>query len=149
MLEEGLVIGAFPTPGIVVLSGSSSKLFTSQRQVSNTHNIEHENISDTRTVTKSFKGMINLIHMNIKRHTAHTIVSWPNPKQWIIVHTSDLMMMITQSNILSQPSQGNWVNWKHTATYIEQWITKSICPILLTHSTKYIWQTFHKFNVYR
>ena len=34
---------------------------------------------------------------NIERHTAHTIVSWPNPKQWMIVHTSDLMMMIKQS----------------------------------------------------
>ena len=55
----------------------------------------------------------------IKRHTAHTIVSWPNPKQWIIVHTSDLMMIIRQSNIFSQPSRGNWVNWKHAAPYIE------------------------------
>ena len=34
---------------------------------------------------------------NTERHTAHTIVSWPNPKQWIIVHTSDLMMIIRQS----------------------------------------------------
>ena len=34
---------------------------------------------------------------NIERHTAHTIASWPNPKQWVIVHTSDLMMMIKQS----------------------------------------------------
>ena len=25
------------------------------------------------------------IHKNIERHTAHTIVSWPNPKQWVIV----------------------------------------------------------------
>ena len=33
----------------------------------------------------------------IERHRAHTIFSWPNPKQWIIVHTSDLMMMIIQS----------------------------------------------------
>ena len=33
---------------------------------------------------------------NIERHTAHTIVSWPNPKQWLIVHTSDLMMIIIQ-----------------------------------------------------
>ena len=36
-------------------------------------------------------------HKNIERHTAHTIVSWPNPKQqWVIVHTSDLMMIIRQ-----------------------------------------------------
>ena len=34
---------------------------------------------------------------NIERHTVHTIVSWPNPKQWVIVHTSDMMMMIRQS----------------------------------------------------
>ena len=34
---------------------------------------------------------------NIERHTAHTIGSWPNPKQWAIVHTSDLMMIIRQS----------------------------------------------------
>ena len=35
--------------------------------------------------------------MNTERHTAYTIVSWPNPKQWVIVNTSDLMMMIRQS----------------------------------------------------
>ena len=31
------------------------------------------------------------------RKTADTILSWPNPKQWVIVHTSDLMMIIRQS----------------------------------------------------
>ena len=36
-------------------------------------------------------------YKNIERHTAHAIVSWPNPKQWVIVHTSDLMMIIRQS----------------------------------------------------
>ena len=36
-------------------------------------------------------------HKNIERHTAHTIVSWPNPKQWVIVHTSNLMVIIRQS----------------------------------------------------
>ena len=36
-------------------------------------------------------------HKNIERHAADTIVSWPNPKQWVIVHTSDLMMIIRQS----------------------------------------------------
>ena len=34
---------------------------------------------------------------NIERHTADTIVSLPNHKQWVIVHTSDLMMIIRQS----------------------------------------------------
>ena len=37
------------------------------------------------------------IKKNIERYTAHTIVSWLNPKQWVIVHTSDLMMIIRQS----------------------------------------------------
>ena len=36
-------------------------------------------------------------HKNIERHTAHTIVPLPNPKQWVIVHTTDLMLMIRQS----------------------------------------------------
>ena len=31
---------------------------------------------------------------NTERHTAHTIVSWPSPKQWVIVHSSDLMIII-------------------------------------------------------
>ena len=26
---------------------------------------------------------------NIVRHTAHTIVSWPNPKQWLKIHRSE------------------------------------------------------------
>ena len=34
---------------------------------------------------------------NIIRHTPHTIVSWPNLKQWLMIHTSDLMMIIRQS----------------------------------------------------
>ena len=39
----------------------------------------------------------SFIQKNRERHTAHTIVSWLNPKQWSIVHTSDLMMIIEQS----------------------------------------------------
>ena len=46
---------------------------------------------------------------NIERHTAQTIVSWPNPKQWIIVHTSDLMMiyclMLDYSECMHRPIQ--------------------------------------------
>ena len=38
-------------------------------------------------------------YKNRERHTAHTIVSWPNPKQWAIVHTSDSMMMIIRQSI--------------------------------------------------
>ena len=36
----------------------------------------------------------------IERHTVDTIVSWPNPKQWVIVHTSDLMMIKRQSTYI-------------------------------------------------
>ena len=38
-----------------------------------------------------------IIQKNIERHTANTIVSWPNTKQWVIVHISDLIMIIRQS----------------------------------------------------
>ena len=38
---------------------------------------------------------------NIKRHTADIIVSWPNPKWWIIVHTSDMMIIRQSIYILS------------------------------------------------
>ena len=51
--------------------------------------------------------------------------------------------------ILSQWSHGKWVNWKHTAPYIVWWINEKICLILLTHSTKYIWEAFYNFNVFR
>ena len=54
---------------------------------------------------------------NTKSHTAHTIVSWPNPKQWVIVHTSDLMIIRQSIYILSVITR-KWVNWKHTAPHI-------------------------------
>ena len=47
--------------------------------------------------TKIWVECILTTNKMIERHTAHTIVSWSNPKQWIIVHTSDLIMMIRQS----------------------------------------------------
>ena len=37
---------------------------------------------------------------NIERHAADPIVSWPNPKQWVLVHTSNLMMTIRQSILI-------------------------------------------------
>ena len=30
----------------------------------------------------------NKKNKNIERHTAHAIVSWPNPEQWVIIHTN-------------------------------------------------------------
>ena len=72
-------------------------------------------------------------HKNTERHTAPTIVSWSNHKQWVI----------DKVYIFSQSSQGEWINWKHTAPRILQWITERICLILITHSTKYISQAFY------
>ena len=39
-------------------------------------------------------GEYAIWNKNIERHTAHTIVSWPNPKQWQMGHASHLMMMM-------------------------------------------------------
>ena len=47
--------------------------------------------------SKKQKQNNTIPYKNIERHTVRTIVSWPNPKQWVIVHTSDLMMIIRQS----------------------------------------------------
>ena len=56
------------------------------------------NYADDNFVSRSSPDVnVILSNKNIERHTADTIVSWPNPKQWVIVHTSDLMMMIRQS----------------------------------------------------
>ena len=52
---------------------------------------------NTKSMWKYRLEYMDLFYKNIERHTADTIVSWPNPKQWAIVHTSDLMMIIRQS----------------------------------------------------
>ena len=45
------------------------------------------------SVTRPQWGNYETLHVklflckNTERHTAHTIVSWPNPKQWVILHT--------------------------------------------------------------
>ena len=79
---------------------------------------------------------------NIKIHTAHTIASWPNTKLWVIVHTSDLMMMIRQSIYIFSIITREMGQLKKQPSHIVQWITERICLILLTLSTKYIWQAF-------
>ena len=61
---------------------------------------------------------------NIERHTAHIIVSLPNPKQWVIVHSSDLMMIIRQSMyIISIITQEMGKLKTHSPTYciIDNW----------------------------
>ena len=61
-------------------------VFITSPKVMKTYNrlIVITNLADSRLKNK-----------NIERHTADTIVSWP--KQWLIVHTYDLMMIIRQS----------------------------------------------------
>ena len=44
----------------------------------------------------TWRHMAQQADKNTERHTAHTIVSWPNPEQWVIVHTSDSMMIMRQ-----------------------------------------------------
>ena len=56
-------------------------------------------------------------YKNIVRHTAHTIVSWPNPKQWLMINTSGLMMIIRESTH-SHDHHRTRVSWRHTAPYI-------------------------------
>ena len=51
--------------------------------------------------------------------------------------------------MFSQSSQRKRANWKRTAPHIALWRTERICSIVLTYSTKYIWQAFYKFNVFR
>ena len=45
----------------------------------------HQGQTSVRIASNSRYKIIDA--KNIKRHTAHTIVTWHNPKQWIIVHT--------------------------------------------------------------
>ena len=42
-----------------------------------------------------------IVIKNTERHTADTIVSRPNPKQWVIVHTSDLMTIIRHRGLVT------------------------------------------------
>ena len=78
---------------------------------------------------------------NIERHTTHNIVSWPNPKQlWVIVHSSDLMMIIRQSiYILSIITREMGKLKTHSPTYyiIDNWenmlnLTHTLDKIYLT-----------------
>ena len=38
--------------------------------------------------------VVVLVHTKITRHKAHTIISWANSKQWLIIHTSGMMTKI-------------------------------------------------------
>ena len=82
------------------------------------------------------------VYKNIERHTADTIFSWPNPKQWVIVHTSDLMMIIRRSiYILSiiTTEMGKLKTYSPTYCIMDNGENK----LNLTHTLgKNIWQAF-------
>ena len=87
-----------------VLRAARSQLKMSMTQVmaccliAPSHYLQHGWLANNMVLWLSTKAnFTESAQKNIERHTAHTIVSWPNPKQWVIVHTSDLMMIIRQS----------------------------------------------------
>ena len=96
-----------------------------------------------------YMKLYDTVNKTIERHTAHTIVSWPNPKQWVIVHTSDLMMIIRQSiYILSIITRGMGKLKTHSPTYCIMDNGENI--LNFTHTlAKHIWQAFYKFNAFR
>ena len=76
-----------------------------------------------------------------RTHTAHTTVSWPNPKQWIIIHASDLMMIARQRIYSLNHHKGNG-STENTQPHL-LYKDNSENMLNLTHTlTKYIWQTF-------
>ena len=88
-------------------------------------------------------------HKTIERHTAHTIVSWPNPKPWQMGHTSDLMMILKRSThiltiIIRELGKLNI----HSSIYCTK-IIGTIYLILNTHSTECTGQVFWMFNAFR
>ena len=77
-----------------------------------------ESISDSQRVIKAesvsilnvlmasskdyYKFFLRTQHLQLRTHTAHTIVSWSNPKYWQMIHILDLMIIIRWStNILT------------------------------------------------
>ena len=83
---------------------------------------------------------------NIERHPADTIVSWPNPKQWQMGHTSDLIMIIRRViDISSRSPKLKWASSAHTAPHFAKKIrkvTERTNYILDALSTEYTQQAF-------
>ena len=88
-------------------------------------------------VTYYFMKFHNISRLkNRVRHTARAIVSWPNPILWLMIHTSDLMMITRESTLShnyyrrigkaedTQPhisTRRNWevcLNFRHTRQHI-------------------------------
>ena len=88
------------------------------------------------------------VQKNTERHTAHTIVSWPNPKQWVIVHTSDSMMIIRESiyilSIITR-EMGQLKTHSPTCFVMDNWKNMPY----LTHTLDKLYLTGIQFNVFR
>ena len=87
---------------------------------------------------------------NIERQTAGTIVSWPNHKQWVKVHTSDLMMMMIRQSIyiisIITREMGKLKTYNPTYCIMDSGEN----TLNLTHTLdKFIWLAFYKFNAFR
>ena len=103
------------------------------------------------------------IYKNKARHAVHTIVSWSNPKQWLMVHTSDSMITIplithtvtiftreigklkTHSPILSIHVMLLAPNFTNTPTcwkMMNAWIFGT--DVIIFHHGYAIWEYFHQ-----
>ena len=72
-------------------------------------------------------------YKNIEGYTAHIIVSWPNPKQWQMGHTSNLMMMMRSSTGILTIVIKKWVSWIHNDRMLDNVSLFSALCIVLTH----------------
>ena len=118
-------------------------------------NVPHINTFDIKIKTQNTKfALMDWLYWNttfstqimedkhIVRHTtARTIVSLPNPKQWLMIRNSDLMMIIRLSTHFND--HHNRIGWtEDTSPNIEWRMLERIGLILATHLTAYTWQAF-------
>ena len=97
---------------------------------------------------KFYREQMSNNYKNLESHTAHIIVSWPSPKQWVIVHTSDLMMIRKSIYILSTITREMGKLKAHSPTYFIMGNWENM--LYLAHTLdKLFLQTFYKFNVFR
>ena len=94
---------------------------------------------------------LNHQHKNIERQKAHTIVSWPNHKQWKMGHTSDLMMILRWSTLsltiiirkMGKPNtqssiyymKDNWIIWRnltHTRQNVPNKYFRNPIPLIIS-----------------
>ena len=69
-----------------------------------------------RSISETSVAYHKAVDKNIARHTAHNIVSWPAPEQWLLIHISHLRIRwsINVPKLLKEKR----VNKKHTAPHI-------------------------------